>query len=105
VVPKLVSPMWLVATYLLHSMGELCLSPVGLSTVTKLAPHRKVSQMMGIWFMSISIGDLVGGQIAGKFEAVPLSEIFGYLAMSALCAGVILLVLARPIKRLMGDVQ
>jgi dipeptide/tripeptide permease len=67
-----VSPMWLVLTYLLHTIGELALSPVGLSTVTKLAPQRMVGQMMGVWFMSISLGNLMAGQVAGQFETLPL---------------------------------
>src|SRR5262249_60378995 len=80
VVPP-VSPWWLVVTYLFHSLGELCLSPVGLSTVTKLAPHRKVSQMMGIWFMSLSLGNLLAGKIGGRFDSLPLYQIFGLVAV------------------------
>lgn len=63
-----VSPMWLTMTYLLHTTGELCLSPVGLSTFTKLAPKRIVGQMMGIWFLATSLGNLVAGLIAGRFN-------------------------------------
>src|SRR5579864_8309082 len=82
-VPRLVSPWWLVLTYMFHSCGELCLSPVGLSTVTKFAPRRKVSQMLGIWFMSLSLGNILAGQIAGRFEAIPLFQIFGTVAATA----------------------
>src|SRR5205085_1869919 len=71
-----VSPMWLLACYLLHTVGELCLSPVGLSTVTKLAPARLVGLMMGVWFLSISIGNYVGGIVAGYFETLPLPQLF-----------------------------
>ncbi len=56
-----VSPMWLVATYFLHVVGEMCLSPVGLSTVTKLAPERATSLMMGVWFLAAAVGQLPRG--------------------------------------------
>lgn len=63
-----VTPFWLCLVYLLHTTGELCLSPVGLSTITKLAPRRITGQMMGIWFLATSLGNLIAGQIAGKFS-------------------------------------
>jgi len=96
---------WLLCTYLLHTCGELCLSPVGLSTVTKLAPHRKVSQMMGIWFMSISLGNLLGGLVAGRFSSFPLPQIFGLVFATTAGAGIVLALLIKPIRRLMGDVH
>ena len=105
VTPRLVSPWWLVLTYLFSTCGELCLSPVGLSTVTKLAPHRKVSQMMGIWFMSLSLGNIIGGQIAGRFEAFPLYQIFGVVALVSGAAGVVLLLLVRPMRGLIGGAE
>ena len=101
----LVSPMYLVFTYLLHTIGELCLSPVGLSTVTKLAPHRIVGQMMGVWFMSISLGNLMAGRVAGKFESMPPSQIFTAVAAITIGGGVILALLTGPIKRLMSGVK
>jgi len=100
-----VSPLWLVVTYLFHTFGELCLSPVGLSTVTKLAPHRKVSQLMGIWFMSLALGNLLAGLIGGQFESFPLPQIFGAVFATTAGAGLILALLARPIRRLMGGVH
>jgi POT family proton-dependent oligopeptide transporter len=100
-----VSPMWLVTTYLFHTFGELCLSPVGLSTVTKLAPHRKVSQMMGVWFMSISLGNLLAGLIAGRFSDFPLPKIFGAVFLTTAGAGVILALFVKPIRRLMSGVH
>ena len=63
-----VSPLWLVFVYFLQSIGELCLSPVGLSTVTKLAPARMVGLMMGVWFLSISIGSYIAGLTTRLFE-------------------------------------
>jgi POT family proton-dependent oligopeptide transporter len=100
-----VSPFWLILTYLCHTCGELCLSPVGLSTVTKLAPHRKVSQMMGIWFMSLSLGNLMAGLVAGRFATFPLPLTFGAVCATTAGAGLILLIFVKPLKRLMGEVH
>ena len=61
---NLVSPAWLIVTYFLHTVGELALSPVGLSSVTKLAPSRLVGQMMGVWFMGTALGNLIAGLVA-----------------------------------------
>jgi POT family proton-dependent oligopeptide transporter len=97
--------LWLNLTYLFHTIGELCLSPVGLSTVTKLAPHRKVGQMMGIWFMSISLGNLMAGLVAGQFEKLPLPQLFGAVAATTIGAGLVLALLIKPIRRLMGGVH
>ena len=64
-------PTWLIITYLVHTLGELCLSPVGLSTVSKLSPKRLVGQMMGIWFLASSLGNLIAGLVAGHISAEP----------------------------------
>ncbi|MEP6621830.1 MAG: peptide MFS transporter, partial [bacterium] len=69
-----VSVIWLLVTYFLQVVGELALSPVGLSTVTKLAPPRFVGQMMGVWFMSIALGNLVAGLIGGNVDPEKLNE-------------------------------
>lgn len=100
-----VGMLWLILTYLLHTCGELCLSPVGLSTVTKLAPHRKVGQMMGVWFMSISLGNLIAGLVAGQFETLPLPQLFGAVFATTTAAGLLLALLARPIRKLMSGVH
>ncbi|HYO52071.1 peptide MFS transporter [Archangium sp.] len=100
-----VSPLWLVLTYLLHTLGELSLSPVGLSTVTKLSPQRAVGQMMGVWFMSMSLGNLIAGRVAGQFEAMPLPQLFGAVAAVAIAAGLVLALFVRPIRRMMGGVH
>jgi POT family proton-dependent oligopeptide transporter len=101
-------PAWLIATYLLHSLGELCLSPVGLSSVTKLAPRRLVGQMMGTWFLATSLGNLIAGQIAGTFSAERVSQMPGQylqIVLTTAGTGVLLWVLAGPIKRLMTGVK
>jgi POT family proton-dependent oligopeptide transporter len=100
-----VSPLWLVATYLLHTFGELCLSPVGLSAITKLAPVRVVGLMMGVWFLSISIGNYMGGKASSFYESLPLPSLFGAVGAMAVVAGVVLAVFSRPITRLMGGVK
>ena len=101
----LVSPAWLVGVYLLHTYGELCLSPVGLSLVTKLAPQRVVGLMMGVWFLSIASGNKVGGWVAGFFETLPLPMLFGAVAATTIGSAVVLVLLIRPVRRLMGGVH
>jgi len=100
-----VSPLWLIGVYLLQTWGELCLSPVGLSMVTKLAPPKIVGLMMGVWFLSISFGNKLGGYAAGFFDRLPLPTLFGTVAGTTLVAGVILFALVKPIRRLMGGVN
>ncbi len=100
-----VSPLWLVAVYLLHTAGELCLSPVGLSAMTKLAPARIGGLVMGVWFLSISVGNYIGGRIAALYEALPLSTLFGVVGATAVGAGVIMALLTGLIRKLMGDVK
>ncbi|NUR35640.1 MAG: peptide MFS transporter [Gemmatimonadaceae bacterium] len=99
-----VSMLWLVVTYLLQVIGELSLSPVGLSSTTKLAPHRFVGQMMGVWFMSIALGNLVAGLIGGNVDPEKLAEmpaLFQHTATTLFVAAGILLVLVVPIRRMM----
>ena len=100
-----VSPLWLVGAYFIEELGELCISPVGLSAVTKLAPVRIVSVMMGVFFLSNWLGNLLAGWTAGFFSSMPLSQLFGAVAAVCLVAAVIMFVLIRPVKRLMGGVS
>jgi POT family proton-dependent oligopeptide transporter len=102
---KQVLPTWLITTYLLHTIGELCLSPVGLSTVTKLAPHRKVGQMMGVWFMSLALGNLLAGLIGGRFETLPLPRLFGMVCVVTVGAGLVLALFSRPVHKLMAGAE
>jgi POT family proton-dependent oligopeptide transporter len=97
-----VGPGWLVVTYFLHTMGELCISPVGLSSVTKLAPRRLVGQLMGTWFMGTALGNLIAGLVAGGFETMPLPALFGAVAKVTGIAGLVMLLLAKPIRGLIG---
>ncbi len=93
---------WLVAVYLLHTCGELCLSPVGLSTVSRLAPARFTGQMMGVWFLSISLGNLTAGQLAGQTETLSMSQIFFWIFVVSTTAGIAVALFQRPIRRLMA---
>jgi proton-dependent oligopeptide transporter, POT family len=100
-----VSPWWLILLYLFHALGELSLSPVGLSTVTKLAPARIVGLMMGVWFLALSLGNFLAGHVAGYFEKMPLPQLFGAVFLSTTLSGVVLALLTPPIKRLMAGVR
>jgi POT family proton-dependent oligopeptide transporter len=100
-----VSPFWLIGVYLLHTFGELCLSPVGLSVVTKLAPPKMVGMMLGVFFMSIAVGNYLGGWVAGFFASLPLDKIFGSVFVTEFVAFLILVALIKPIRKLMGDVH
>ncbi|MGK2858462.1 MAG: peptide MFS transporter, partial [Thermoanaerobaculia bacterium] len=101
----LVGPGWLLATYFLHVVGEMFLSPVGLSTVTKLAPARVTSLMMGVWFLASAVGNYLGGRTAGLYETLPLWQLFGLVAATAIGGGLVLALLIRPIRRLMSGVH
>ena len=101
-------PTWLITTYLLHTFGELCVSPVGLSSVTKLAPRRFVGQMMGIWFLATSLGSLIAGLLAGEFHADRVAEwpaMYLKIIILPLAAGLLLIAFARPIKRLVAGAR
>lgn len=97
-----VSPLWLVGVYLLHTIGELCLSPVGLSAMTKLAPPGIAGLLMGVWFVSLSVGNYLGGRIAGFYEALPLPMLFTAVGGFGVAAALLLALLVRPARRLMG---
>ncbi len=95
----LVSPLWLAVMYLLHAIGEMCLSPVGLSAMSRLAPARIAGLTMGVWFLASSIGSYLGGRVAGLYETLSLVSIFATLTVIALVAMVLMGLLVRPLKR------
>lgn len=102
------SMFFLIFTYFLHTVGELCLSPVGLSTTTKLAPKRFVGQMMGIWFVGTALGNLVAGLVAGKFDpsqVEQMPDLFMTMVMLAVGAGLFFLATSPILKKWMGGVQ
>ncbi len=100
-----VSPMWLILTYLFHTMGELCLSPVGLSAMTKLAPASVTGLMMGVWFLALSVGNYMGGRMASLYESLALETLFRAVGAFAIFAGLVLALCIRPMVRLMGGVR
>jgi POT family proton-dependent oligopeptide transporter len=100
-----VGPQWLLGVYFLHTIGELCLSPVGLSTMTKLAPEKVVGQMMGIWFLGAATGNFIGGTVGGLFEAYPLNVIVLSVAATGGLAALLMFLCVRWVRRLMGGVN
>ncbi|MCU0368119.1 MAG: peptide MFS transporter [Cyclobacteriaceae bacterium] len=104
--------LWLILTYFLHTVGELFLSPVGLSAMTKLAPKKLVGQMMGMWFMSTAFGNLIAGLMAGEMddsliEANPqlMPDLFWFIVKTTVISGVVLILLSNQIKKLMGNIR
>ena len=97
-----VSWAWFLLIYLCHTIGELCLSPVGLSSMTKLAPGRMVSLMLGVWFLSISMGNYFAGLVAGEFkeDAGVLVGIFSKVAMILIGGAILLAILTPFVKKL-----
>jgi POT family proton-dependent oligopeptide transporter len=91
--------------YLLHTFGELCLSPIGLSAMTKLAPARIGGLMMGTWFLATSVGNFFAGRLAGFYESMPLPTLFGIIAAMGIVSGLLLLPLVRPVTRMTGDAE
>ena len=100
-----VSPWWLIAALFVTEFGELCVSPVGLSLVTKLSPVRLVGLMMGVWFLSNSAGNKLAGWAAGFFSTVPLTQIFSTVATVTIAAGVVMFLLVRPMRGIMGNIR
>ncbi|MFN0007270.1 MAG: peptide MFS transporter [Planctomycetota bacterium] len=95
-----VSPMWLTAVYLCHTIGELCLSPVGLSAFSKLAPARVAGMMMGVWFLSISVGSYMGGRIAKAYVDFDKHELCLVIAGFTIVPAIVLALCAKPIRRM-----
>ena len=99
---------WLMGVFLCHTIGELCISPIGMSATTKLAPPRLTGLMMGVWFLSISFGNFLAGEAAGFFSgesADKLVSLFSKVAAVPVLAAVILFFLTPSIKKLMGSVR
>jgi proton-dependent oligopeptide transporter, POT family len=105
---SLVLPTWLVCTYFLHTCGELCLSPVGLSYMSKLVPSRFVGQAMGMWFLSIALGGNLAGQLSGTYDSAHVESLPGLflrIFWYGLIAGIVMLALTPVVKRLMAGVK
>ena len=103
-----VSMLWLIVTYFFHTLGELCVSPVGLSSMTKLSPRRYVGQMMGIWFLAASLGNLVAGLVGGSVDPEKLEQtpiLFTYTTAALVASAIVLAILAIPIAKMMKNVD
>jgi POT family proton-dependent oligopeptide transporter len=108
---ELAAPSWLIITFMLHTFGELSISPVGLSLVTKLAPKAYAGQMMGIWFMSVALGNLVAGIIAGEASGgteeglAAMPDQFMMIVYTVVGSAALLFVLSPMIKKMMGKIH
>ena len=100
-----VSPWPLIAWYLFSELGELSLSPVGLSAITKLSPARIVGLMMGVWFLSIAFGNKLAGSLAAYVSTMPLYSMFSSIAVALIVTAVLMFLLSQPVRRLMGERQ
>ncbi len=100
-----VSPMWLTALYFVHTVAELCLSPVGLSKVTSLAPARVVGLMMGVWFLGTSLGNFIAGRAAGFYESLPLTTLFGVVFVFSSGIGLLMLLFIKPLRARMHGIH
>ncbi len=103
-----ISPLWLVGLYFLEVAGEMCISPVGLSTVTKLAPARLLGIMMGVWFLAAALGNKLAGYLSGFFvanDAGTLVRLYGGIAVGLLLSAALLFLLRKKVEALMGDVR
>ncbi len=102
-----VSALWLITSYFFQTLGELCLSPVGLSSMTKLSPRRYVGQVMGIWFLAAALGNLIAGLVGGRVDPEKLDQmpqLLNATTASLIVSGIALGLLAIPIRRLMQGV-
>ncbi len=108
---ELAAPTWLILTYMLHTFGELSLSPVGLSLVTKLAPNGYGGQMMGIWFLSVALGNLIAGLIAGEASGgteealLQMPDQYMLIVYTVVGSAVLLFLLKPVIRKMMGEVH
>ena len=103
-----ISPLWLVGLYFLEVVGEMCISPVGLSTVTKLSPARLVGIMMGVWFLAASLGNKLAGFLSGFFvanDAGTLVRLYGGIAAGLLFSAAVLFLLRKKVEAMMGGVR
>ena len=100
-----VSPFWLVGCYFIQELGELSVSPVGLSVFTKLSPVKIVGMMLGVWFLADAVGNKVAGYAAGFISSAPLPQLFGVVGGVCVGASLIAFAIVRPVQRLMGGVH
>jgi proton-dependent oligopeptide transporter, POT family len=100
-----VSPFWLIGCYFIQELGELCISPVGLSVFTKLSPVKIVGFMLGVWFLADAVGNKAAGYAAGFISSAPLPLLFGVIAAVCLGASIVAFAIIKPVRGLMGGVH
>lgn len=96
---------WLIMTYFFHTIGELCLSPVGLSMITKLAPVRLASLLMGVWMLSSFAANIIGGFIAAYVEQLGAATIFGSIAIFVIVLGILMILVSKRLSKMMHGVN
>ena len=99
---NLAGAQWLLITYLLHTIGELTLSPIGLAAISSLSPKKYIGQMMGVWFLASSLGAIIAGLISGQATnegLISMPGLFNQIALTASLFGLILIIVARPLHR------
>jgi POT family proton-dependent oligopeptide transporter len=103
--PVLLSPLWLVAVFVVQTVGELLISPVGLSVATQLAPPRETSQIMGVWYLSLAVGAALSGELAALYGVVNVPAYYALLGLLLLATAAIIALLRRPLLSLMEGVR
>ena len=100
---------WLVIAYFFHTLGELCISPVGLSYVSKLVPGRMIAVTYGIWYLAIAVGNKVAGTMGGMIDSISaeygMSNFFLIFTLVPMAAGIVILILSPVLKKLMHGVR
>lgn len=102
---ELASVWWLIGVYVIQCWAELLLSPTGLSATTRLAPAGMGSQLLALWFLSVSVGDTIGGQLARGLDSLGLAPYFGILGSAAILCGLILLLASPKVRHMMAGVE
>ncbi|KPC94730.1 amino acid transporter, partial [Streptomyces sp. NRRL F-6602] len=102
---SLVNPWWLVVIYFCQTVGELMLSPVGLSVTTKMAPAKYASQMMGVWFLAVTAGDSVTGLLSDSGVDLNRTGVVALEAALAVVGGFAIFMYRRKVKSLMGEIH
>ena len=93
---------WLLLTYLFHTIGELTISPIGLSAISTLSPKRFIGQMMGVWFLASSLGAIIAGLLSGKATEYGLNSmpiLFNNIALVSAIIGILFLLISKPITK------
>jgi POT family proton-dependent oligopeptide transporter len=105
VVVKKAALIWLILTYFFHTIGELCLSPVGLSMITKLAPIKLASLLMGVWMLSTFVANIIGGFIAAYVEQLGAGTVFGSIAAFVIILGLLMIIVSKRLSKMMHGIN